>query len=78
MKSLVDAELTIAIIFERAPHLEAIRGSEEKEKVPNVTILRLENTVNLKNSLNITVESSSISQELEVTTTVRFVGKTVL
>ena len=63
MKSLVDAELTIAAIFEMAPHLEAIRGIEEKERVPNVTILRLDNTENLKNSVNNTVESSSFSQK---------------
>ena len=62
-KSLVDAELTIERVLEKALHLEAVTRIEEKEKEPRVTVLQPDNTERLISSVNQLVGSLSLSRD---------------
>ena len=51
-KILVDAELTIERVLEKAVHLEAVTRIEEEEKEPRVAVVQLDNTERLISSVN--------------------------
>ena len=60
-KSLVDADLKIESVVEKALHLEAVTRIQEAEREPKVAVLQPDNTERLVNCVNNLVECLSLS-----------------
>ena len=62
-ESLVDAELVIEGVKEKALYLEAVTRIEEEQKEPRVAVLQPDNTERLISSVNQLVVSLSLSHD---------------